>query len=60
MNIWKSEGPDGIHPLALKNCQNIFGPLLSDIFKKSLNTGAHRNTVYTDGENGARRCDNTL
>ena len=39
INIRKSVGPDGIHPLVLRNCKNSLGPLLSDIFRKSFKTG---------------------
>ena len=39
INCRKSPGPDGIHPMVHKNCNNEFGALLCRIFQLSLSTG---------------------
>ena len=39
LNSDKSAGPDGIHPLVVKNCATSFSVILSGIFKRSFETG---------------------
>ena len=39
LNSHKSAGPDGIHPLVVKNCARSFSVILSRIFKRSFETG---------------------
>ena len=39
LNIYKSMGPDEVHPRVLKNCSSVISVILEKIYTKSMDTG---------------------